>query len=780
VSDDAGADRAARRDRLAARRRALGLTQEGLAALLGVERSTVVRWERGTTQPLPSLRPKLARALQVRVGRLAELLGAPTSAGPDGRGPAAAPIPRQLPAAVAGFTGRARELAALTRMLDQAAADAPGTVVISTIGGTAGVGKTALALHWAHQVAHRFADGQLHANLRGFDPAGAPAAPAQVIRGFLDALGVPPERIPAHPEAQVGLYRSLAADRNMLIVLDNARNAQQVRPLLPASRGSLVLVTSRHQLSGLAADGARLLTLDVLTHHEAIQLLTGRLGAARAAAEPDAVTEIAGLCAGLPLALAVTAARAAARPTFPLAALAAELRDTTGRLDALDAGDPQASVRAVFSWSYRQLTPQAARMYRLLGLHPGPDISAPAAASLAGCDPAEARRRLAELTRDSLLSEPVPGRYALHDLLREYAADQARTDESLVDRQEAIGRVLDHYLQTAFAAAVLLVPSRKSLAATPSPPRAGATPERLDSHQGALDWFAAEHHVLVAAVALAAQAGLDSCAWQIAWAMTDFLHWRGHWQESAALLHTALNCATRLDDSAGQAAVRYALAVNCTKLARYDQARAHVAISFRLFQQLGHLFGQAAASIALGLVAQEQGDHAAAVGHAEQALHLFQAIGDQLGQAVALSNAGLYHSLLGEPQRGRPLYQRALSLFRKLGYRHGEADAWDGLGYAEHHLGHYVRAIDCYGRALGLHGTLRDRYSGAVTLTRLGDVRHAAGDEQHAWDAWQQALAILEDLHHPDAEQVRAKLDTAEEAGRRAPPEAVATGTRRP
>jgi transcriptional regulator with XRE-family HTH domain len=378
VAGDVGAGRAVPRDRLAARRRALGLTQEDLAAVLGVERSTVVRWERGATRPPPWLQPRLARALRVPAGRLAGLLAGPAPAGADDRGPAAAPVPvpRQLPAAVAGFTGRAGELAALTRMLDQIGAGAPGTVMISAISGTAGVGKTALALHWAHQVAGKFPGGQLHARLCGFDPAAAPVTPAQVIRGFLDALGVPPERIPAQPEAQAGLYRSLAAARPMLILLDNARDERQVRALLPASPASLVLVTSRNQLSGLAADGARLLTLDVLPPGEAVQLLSARLGAARAAAELDAVAEIAGFCAGLPRALAVAATRAAARPGFPLTHLAAELRETTGRLDALDAGDPAASVRAVFSWSYHQLSPGSERMFQLLGQHPRPDVSA--------------------------------------------------------------------------------------------------------------------------------------------------------------------------------------------------------------------------------------------------------------------------------------------------------------------------------------------------------------------------------------------------------------------
>src|SRR5581483_9695788 len=291
-------------------------------------------------------------------------------------------------------------------------AGAPGTVVISAIGGTAGVGKTALALHWAHQAAGQFPDGQLYVNLRGYDPSGAPATPQAAIRGFLGALGAPSGQIPPHPEAQAGLYRSLLVGKRMLIVLDNARDEEQVRPLLPASPGSLVLVTSRSQLTGLAAaGGAHLLSLDVLTPAEAVQLLAARLGAARAAAEPGAVDRIAGLCARLPLALAVAAARAAGRPAFPLAALAGELADSAGRLDALDAGDPGSSVRAVFSWSTRQLSPEAGRMFRLLGIHPGPDICVPAAASLAGIAEADASRQLAALARAHLTAEHVPGRY---------------------------------------------------------------------------------------------------------------------------------------------------------------------------------------------------------------------------------------------------------------------------------------------------------------------------------------------------------------------------------
>jgi hypothetical protein len=426
--------------------------------------------------------------------------------------------------------GRAAELQALTKVLNHDGAGTPGTVVISAIGGTAGVGKTALALRFAHQVAGLFPDGQLHVNLRGFDPSGSPASPADAIRGFLDALGVPPERIPPTADAQAGLYRSLITDKRMLIVLDNARDEHQARPLLPASPGSLVIITSRNQLAGLAAaDGARLLSLDVLTHDEAVQLLTARIGADRAAAEPGALDEIAVLCAHLPLALTVAAARAAARPGFPLTALAAELRGAAGRLDALDSGDPAASVRAVFSWSYQQVGTAAARLFRLLGLHPGPDISVPAAASLAAVDEPQARRLCRELARDCLITEHAPGRYAFHDLLRAYAASMARDTDSQPDRVAAMGRILDHYLHTGEHSSMLLNPSREPLAL--APPSLGTCPERPADHRQGLAWFDAEHQILLAAVTLAAETGADGHACQLAWAMTAYLFRRGYVNE---------------------------------------------------------------------------------------------------------------------------------------------------------------------------------------------------------------------------------------------------------
>jgi len=633
--------------------------------------------------------------------------------------------------------------------------------VISAIGGTAGVGKTALALHWAHQVAHRFADGQLHVDLRGFDPSGIPATPAEAIRGFLGPLGVSSDAMPAAPDAQATLYRGLLAARKMLIVLDNARDEQQVRPLLAAGPGSLVVVTSRNQLTGLAAtDGARLLPLDVLPAAEAMRLLAARIGADRAAAEPEAIAEIAALCAFLPLALAVAAAHAAARPGFPLSALAAELRDTASRLDALDSGDPAASVRSVFSWSYRQLTPEAARMFRLLGLHQGSDISVPAAASLAALSEPAARQLLRELARDCLITEHAPGRYACHDLLRAYAAAQARDADTEPDRAAAVTRLLDHYLHTGYAAARLIYEWRDPVILTPI--SLGAAAESFDGYQQAMTWFETEHDVLSAATAHGAGSGLNRHAWQLSWVLSTYLDRCGQWYERAAILDTGLAAATRIGDVAGQAVCCRLLAKAHVWAGEHDQAEDCARRSVELYRQLGDRVGEAKTRTVLAVIAERQGRYSDAIDHSKQALDLFQAAGHAVGVAEELNNIGWEYALLGDYQQARTFCQQALTLSAELGHRLTEGDAWDSLGYAEHHLGNFSEAAACYQRALAVMRELGDRWGEAASLTRLGDTRHAAGEPSQARQAWQQALAIFDDLEHPDAEKIRAKLAAAD------------------
>jgi DNA-binding SARP family transcriptional activator/tetratricopeptide (TPR) repeat protein len=682
-----------------------------------------------------------------------------TAAGGGDPDPATAdrPVPRQLPAPVRHFAGRADEMDKLTGLLDHTDGQAPGTVVISAIGGTGGVGKTALAVHWAHRVADRFPDGQLYVNLRGFDPSGTPVAPADAIRRFLDALRVPVSQIPSTAEAQQDLYRSLLAGRRMLIVLDNARDAEQARPLLPGGLGCLVLVTSRSQLTSLVAvEGAQPVTLDLLSPADARELLARRLGPARIVAEADCVTELTELCARLPLALAITAARAALRPNLPLATLVNGLREAGSRLDVLDAGDPAASVRAVFSWSYRHLAEPAARMFRLLGLHPGPDVTAPAAASLAGIPLDQARHALAELTRASLLTQHLPGRFSFHDLLRSYAAECAGAEESQPQLHVAAHRMLDHYLHTAHAAALVLHSHRDTINLAPAQP--GVTLEAMAGYEQAMAWFDAEHRVVLAVMDQAVSAGFDSHGWQIPLTLTTFFDRRGYWRSYPTAQQTALASAQRLGDREAQALVHRSLGHASTQVGSYQDAVHHYEQALDFYRQLGDREGQARVLLGLGFIHDRQGQYRDALAHCLQALDVYKTLGDRARQASILNNIGWCHVRLGSYQDALAYCQQALNLHQEIGYQHGEANAWDTLGCAHDHLGQHSEAIICYQEALALLRKLDDRLLRADVLTHLGDAHHSNGEPRLAREAWQEALAIADDLELPDADQIRAKL----------------------
>jgi tetratricopeptide (TPR) repeat protein len=672
--------------------------------------------------------------------------------------PGSVAVPAQLPRDVGGFAGRAEHLARLDALLGSGATEAPTAVVISAVSGTAGVGKTALAVHWAHRVAERFPDGQLYVNLRGFDPGGQVMAPAAAVRGFLDAFEVPAERIPPSLDAQAALYRSLLAGKRVLVVLDNARDAEQARPLLPGTPTARVVVTSRNQLTSLVAvDGAHPLTLDLLTETEARELLARRLGPDRVAGEPEAVEQIVGCCVRLPLALTIAAARAT-QSGFPLAVLAGELAEAGGRLDVLDAGDAAGQVRAVFSWSYTALSPAAGRMFRLLGLHAGPDISAAAAASLAGIPRADARRLLAELVRASLLTEHTPGRFTFHDLLRAYATDLTHTHDPNDQRFTALGRMLDYYLHTAHTADRLLDPARDPIPLALTPPAPGVTPERPADYGQALAWLAAEHPVLLAAVRQAAEAGFDTHIWQLAWTLTTFLDRRGHWHDLTTTWQTALPAAGRLHDPAAQSHAHRNLARAHTRLGCYPDAHTHLQHALHLSTQTGDHTGQAHTHNHLGILWERQGRPEQALDHAQQSLTLSRAAGHRRGQAHALNGVGWYYALLGDHQQALTYCQQALTLHQELDDRYGQAHTWDSLGYAHHHLAHHTQAADCYQHALHLYRDLGAHYYEADTLTHLGDTHHAAGDPTAARTAWQHALDILTDLDHPDTDTVRGKL----------------------
>jgi DNA-binding SARP family transcriptional activator len=690
--------------------------------------------------------------------------GPPVPAG-GAAGPGAV-VPRQLPTDVAAFTGRAVHLRQLDGLLPAVDGDRPAAVVISSIAGTAGVGKTALAVHWAHRVRDRFPDGQLYVNLRGFDPGEAAMHPAEAVRGFLDALAVPPERIPAGLQAQAALYRSLLAGKRVLVVLDNARDADQVRPLLPGSGGCLVVVTSRNQLPGLVAtEGAHPLSLDLLSAAEARQLLVRRLGADRVRAEPRAVDEIVSRCARLPLALTIVAARAATHPRFGLATLVAELREAQGGLDAFAGEDAATDVRAVFSWSYRMLNPDAARLFRLLGLYPGPDIGLPAAASLAGVPVRRARPLLTELARAHLVTERAPGRYAFHDLLRAYATELAHGHDAAgpeADPRGALHRVLDHYLHTAHAAALLLYPHRHPI--TLPAARDDVTPEELTGHDQALGWFTAEHPDLLAAIDLAASEGFDAHTWRLAWTLWDFFDRRGHWHDLAATQDAALAAATRLADPAGLAHTRSGLGLAHARLGHYDDAHAHYLRALDLFGELGDRAGQANTHLSLCTVFEPRGRYREALVHAQHALDLYRTTGNQVGQANAMNNLGWLHAQLEDHQQALAYCKQALALQQGLADLDGEAAAWDSLAYAHHLLGDHRQAVACCLRSLELYRELGDRYIETEVLVRLGETHRAAGNPGAAREVWQQALRILEELGHPDADDVRTRLDQLDRA----------------
>jgi tetratricopeptide (TPR) repeat protein/transcriptional regulator with XRE-family HTH domain len=763
-----------------------GLSQEELATRSGLSVRTISNVERGRTRPHPRSVRVLMDTLGLPQASADELVAlyrtrqgsepgaclpqAEPSAGSavrDARGQTpgtagdAAMVPRQLPAVVAHFVGRSAELKILDGLLEPAPGS-PGLAGlaggVAAISGTAGIGKSSLAVHWARQAADRFPDGQLYANLRGFDPAGSPAAPGEVIRAFLGSLGVTASQLPLEAEAQAGLYRSLLTGRRMLIVLDNARDAAQVRPLLPGAPGCLVVVTSRSQLAGLATThGARLVHLGMLTADEAAELLARRLGEYRVVREPEAAGELAGLCGGLPLALAIIAARAAARPQFRLAALAARLRDEHGKLDALDAdGEAASSIRAVFSWSYQSLPAPAAALFRMLGLHPGPDISVPAAASLAGLDMAQAGKILAQLAGACLIGEHAPSRYDLHDLLRAYAAEQARTLDPAAFRRAAIGRVLDHYLHTAAAADRLLNPQRDPV--SPDLPQPGTAPAGFADYAEATAWFDAEREVLLAAVSLAAREGFDTHAWQLPWALAGYLDRQAHWHDWKTAQQTAVDAAGRTGDQAAQAHARRGLGHVFAVQRHYQDAHDQLAQALSLYCGLGDQLGQARTHHDIAWCYGKQGCHQQALYHGQQSLRLARMVGHRVAEAVALNAVGWHSAHLGNHQLALASCQEALDVAQEFGTPFEQANAQDSLGYAHHRAEDYAQAATSYRQALSTYRDLDDRYHQARTLARLGDAYHAAGQPQAALTRRQEALAILDDLRHPDVIHVRSVL----------------------
>ncbi len=652
-------------------------------------------------------------------------------------------VPRQLPPVVSAFAGREDHL----KMLDELAAKDDGrAVVISAIAGTAGIGKTTLALYWAHRTAPRFPDGQVFVNLRGFDPCDA-LDPLDALGVVLEAFGVERSRQPQDIDGRAGLLRSKLAGKRVLLVLDNARDSEQVRSLIPGSPGCVTLVTSRNRLSGLVAEaGARPMELGLLDDVEAYELLVGRLGKDRLLAEPEAVERIIELCASLPLTLSVVAARAAIRPNYSLADLAEELGES--RLDGFGGG--RGDLRATFSWSVQHLPDAAARLFRLIGLHPGPTLTVLAAASLAGISRVRARRLLDELSEANLLTEVAPGRFVLHDLLREYAADLATHEPDEV-REAAELRMIDHYVFSARAVHSAYDPHQRHLDAL-EPMRDGVTPEVVGDSVEALAWIGSQLPVISRVIDVAVARGIapDRIVLLVG-ALERLLDLQGRWIELAALAEAALPGVRRSvsqgGDPAGLGVMHRAAGAACGRLGRVDDALDHLGRALDLAMESADLVGEGKTLHRLATVATASGDHAGAAAYAARAAKVFARAGDPIRAAWTTGRLGLYEALDGAYEAGLRHCEAALEELRRVapGYR-SEGNVIATIGWIHQQLGSVDEAAGHFEEAVTKLRAAGDLPGLADALGHLAVARAALGKDEDARCARVESASILAQL----------------------------------
>jgi DNA-binding SARP family transcriptional activator/tetratricopeptide (TPR) repeat protein len=647
-------------------------------------------------------------------------------------------VPAQLPADVVPFTGRTAHVRLLDALLAEPAAGAPAAVLMAAVGGSAGVGKTALALHWAHRVRDRFPDGQLYVNLRGY-AAGAPVRPVEALARFLHALGVPPEQVPVDVEEAAGVYRTLMANRRMLVLLDNAGSAEQVRPLLPGSPTCRVLVTSRGQLGGLVAyEGARRLVLDVLAPEEATALVTRIVGAERVRAEPEAVAELARLCAYLPLGLRIAAANLTARPTRSIADYAEELRSGNRLASLVVEGDDQAPIRAAFDLSYAALPADARGLFRQLGLAPGPDVSIEAAAALAGTTAAEAARLLDQLAGAHLIDPYGAGRYGFHDLLRLYAAQLAEEVDGRAERDAAVGALLRHYLSTVDQAARLVYPESVRLPfAADGPP----APPAFGDHAQARAWLDAEYANLLAAIRYAAGSDPPHLAWLLASALNGYFKQRRSvvdWLASAAAAGAAADAA---GDLPAQAATQLMLGDANRLQSRFRSAAEHYRRGLDHARQAGWLDGQAAILVALANINWQSGRLPEAARDLAESLALYERTGRLAGRAALLTNLGLMYQELGQLREAAAELGEAAASFDKAGSVYSAAVTWCNLGETLHWLGRSDEALESLTKALAGHREVGSGIGAADTQRVLATVHRDAARLEVALELARAALA---------------------------------------
>lgn len=742
------------------------LDRRELARRLNVSSSSLYAYLNGTTLPGTVVFDALMTALGIpgpEAGRLATLrdeadaarrLRPASARGPAHRPTAASVVPRQLPLGHPAFVGREAELARLDTLRDPTGSPAMGGAVVAVLEGTAGVGKTTLALHWAHRSQDRFPDGQLYVDLRGFG-AEAVTDPGEALRGFLQGLGVTPAAVPPDTAVASGLLRTLLVGRRVLLVLDNARSADQVRPLLPTDSGCAALVTSRNRLDGLVVrEGALRIVLDVLPRYAARTLLERQMGAERIALEPREVDELVDLCARLPLALSVAAARTAAAPPGSVGALVRELRRARTPLDLFGVQDADVDLRTVFHGSYALLPAPAARLFRLLACHPGPEIDATACAGLIGAEEPPTAL-LDTLTASHLVRQHTVGRYALHDLLRLYAAELLDGGPRQ-ERRDGTERLLRHYLDTARLADHHLEPWRP---AAGGPPRPTAAQPPIGDRATATDWFESELPCLQAVIAhAAATPGLEPYAWWLADACAVHLRRSGRRTQRAAVHALARDAAGRAGDRAARATATRRLADALSRLGRPGEALELLRATLRTCRGLGDPEGVREVRLSLVRVHGSRGAPRRALPHARLALAMAERTGDPLALADGLTAVAQQWERLGEHTVALDHARRALDLYIRLGHLDGQAGILLGMGRVELGLGRPTVAISHYERSLELDRALGDRFREAHALEHLGDAHGALGRGEEARTLWEEALTLFEELHHPDAGPVRAKL----------------------
>jgi DNA-binding SARP family transcriptional activator len=652
-------------------------------------------------------------------------------------------VPQQLPAGITGFTGRAVELKALQTLLDDRG-QPTRAVVISAIAGMAGVGKTALAVHWAHQVAEFFPDGRLYVDLQGYAHAGSPMDPLQALAGLLRALGVAPGEIPTDVGHAAALYRSLTAGLRILVVLDNASSADQVRPLLPGSPTCMVLITSRDRLGGLVAThGVHRLALDVLTPDEALALLEQALGVDRVAAERAAARDLVRTCAFLPLALRIAAANLLGRPEQTIAGYLAELR-ADDRLGAMTVvGEPDIAVRLAFDTSYTRSAPAAQRLFRLVAGAPGVEVSVPAAAALAEIPPRAVARLLADLVNAHLVEPRGVGRFGLHDLLRRYGRERVDQEGGAVELAAALDRLFDHYLHGVDVAAGLSYPEMLRL---PIPTSANRSVFSFDSDADAMAWLDTERANLVAAIRHGAEHGrFRPPAWLLTDALRGYFWMRRYSAEWLATAHAGLSAATAAGDSRAQAAVRLSFANAYHAMGRHPEAIENYTAAADLAGRAGWTEAQAASLTNLGGLYEQRGDLRLAADHQVRALVLHRQTGRLGGEAVNLLNRGVLLVSLGSLREAADDQLQALALYRQLGSRDGEAFVFVNLGEIHRLLGELDVARQHLTRASPIMRELGDRNGQASVMRELAMVHRDAGRNSEALQCAQAALALVND-----------------------------------